>query len=457
LRLSVKLLLSAMFFSSVAARADIVYLTDGTKVEGKIHKTDDGWSVTKADGTVVDIDADKVDSIEATPTDAGISVGEDRLLSLRRAVQNMTDPHDIIDRYQKFIATTGNPTVLAEARQDLQMWQGRLDQGMVKLGDQWIPSGERDRRRALAQSEALPAKDLINNYKYAAAAQILQQAVLDDPQCATALYLQGVMFYKQDQVTEARKSFEAVVPIVPDHGPTLNNLAVIAWREKSFVVAMNYYDQAMMASPVQREILDNVAEAINVVPHENQNAPVVLKGVRLFAEQDTTLQKIAAQQGMYRWGATWVNATQLAELKAAEAKVKQQMDALQQQVDALQQQIDGLNADAAKNQIQMDRLQAQSIIVDRNGNQIQLPLPDDYYQLKNDNASLTSQKQTLVDQQNKLHDRAKDIEAQIPVPKFTGVQQIIGVDGVPVRDVGSGPATVPSPERSSQGDFPQAN
>ncbi len=103
--------------------------------------------MTKADGSVVDIDADKVDSIEATPTDAGISVGEDRLLSLRRAVQNMTDPHDIIDRYQKFIATTDNPTVLAEAKQDLQMWQGRLDQGMVKLGDQWIPSGERDRRR----------------------------------------------------------------------------------------------------------------------------------------------------------------------------------------------------------------------------------------------------------------------------------------------------------------------
>lgn len=140
--------------------------------------------MTKADGSVVDVDADKVDSIEATPTDAGISVGEDRLLSLRRAVQNMTDPHDIIDRYQKFIATTDNPTVLAEARQDLQMWQGRLDQGMVKLGDQWIPSGERDRRRALAQNEALPAKDLINNYRYAAAAQTLQQAVLDDPQCA---------------------------------------------------------------------------------------------------------------------------------------------------------------------------------------------------------------------------------------------------------------------------------
>jgi len=36
------------------------------------------------------------------------------------------------------------------------------------------------------------------------------------------------------------------------------------------------------------------------------------------------------------------------------------------------------------------------------------------------------------------------VAAQIPTPKFTGLQQIIGVDGVPVRDMGSGPASAPS-------------
>ena len=47
-------------------RADIINLTDGTKVEGKIRKSADGWTVTEKDGTVVTVDADKVASIEAS-------------------------------------------------------------------------------------------------------------------------------------------------------------------------------------------------------------------------------------------------------------------------------------------------------------------------------------------------------------------------------------------------------
>jgi chromosome segregation ATPase len=204
---------------------------------------------------------------------------------------------------------------------------------------------------------------------------------------------------------------------------------------------MNYYDQAMMSAPEAKEILDNVAEALNIVPKENQSAPVVLQGVKLFAEQDAVLQKLAAQQGMYRWGATWVTAKQLEELKADEARVKQQLDVLQQQFDAVQQKLGQIDAEFDQNQREMDRLAAQSVFVDRNGNTIQMPLPDQYYQLKRDNDSLTAQKQPLLQQQADLRNRAKDVQAQIPVPKFTGVQQIIGVDGTPMRDSTGGGAT----------------
>ena len=69
-----------------------------------------------------------------------------------------------------------------------------------------------------------------------------------------------------------------------------------------------------------KQILDNVAEVLNVVPPENSHAPVVIQAVRLFAEQDAELQKLAAQQGMYRWGATWVSAKELQELRADEAR-----------------------------------------------------------------------------------------------------------------------------------------
>jgi tetratricopeptide (TPR) repeat protein len=366
------------------------------------------------------------------------------LNSLRRVAEHSSDIQDIINRYQKFIAQSGDLSVAAEAQNDLEIWQDRLDKQMVKLGDQWITADERERRRALADTEAAPAKELIVKYRYKEAAKILQQAIIDDPQSAPALYLQGVLFYKQEQVMQSRKCFEAVSQIVSDHAPMLNNLAVIAWRQKSFVIAMNYYDQAMMSAPEAKEILDNVAEALNVVPSENQAAPVVLQAVKLFAEQDAILQKLAAAQGMYRWGATWVTAKELEELKADEARVKQQLDVLQQQMDVVQQKLGQIDAEIDQNQVQMDRLSAQSVFVDRYGNVIQMPLPDQYYALKRDSDALTASKQPLLQQQNALQKKVADVQAQIPVPKFTGVQQLIGVDGTPMHDPSSMGATTPS-------------
>jgi len=422
---------------------EIVSLTDGTQIEGSIQKTDSGWNVTRSDGTVVAVDADKVASIQASPS-GNRSVARDRLESLRRVASHSSDIADMIDRYQKFIAQAGDVDVAAEAQKDLAVWQDRQDRQMVKLGDVWITQEERERRRSQAETEAAPAKDLIDNYRYKEAAKILQQAIIDDPQSAPGLYLQGVLMYKQDQVGKARQSFEAVLPLIPDHAPTLNNLAVIAWRQKSFVVAMKYYDLAMMSAPVAKEILDNVAEALNVVPPENQAAPVVLQAVKLFAEQDAILQKLAATQDMYRWGATWVTSKQLEELKADEARVKQQMDAIQQQIDAIQLKLGQMDAEIDANQREMDRLSAQSIYVDRNGNTIQVPLPDQYYALKRNNDSLTAQKQPLLQQQNDLRGKMNDLQSQIPVPKFTGVQQIIGVSGTPTHDPTSAATTAPS-------------
>jgi tetratricopeptide (TPR) repeat protein len=428
------------------ACAEIVSLTDGTQIEGKIQKTADGWNVTKADGTVVSVSADKVASIGLGNPTAPVSVAQDRLDSLRRVADHSTDVADIISRYQKFIAQSGDLAVTAEAENDLALWQARQDKGMVKLGDQWITKDELERRRSNAEVEALPARDMIAGYRYKDAAKLLEQAIRDDPQSAPALYLQGVLLYKQDQVAQARKSFEAVNVLIPDHAPTLNNLAVIAWRQNSFVVAMSYYDKAMMSAPSVKEILDNVAEAINVIPKQNQAAPVVLQGLKLFAEQDAVLQKLAATQGMFRWGATWVNEKKLQELKAAEARVKQQMDALQQQLDAIQQKINQIDNEIAQNQTAMDRLAAQSVFVTRDGATVQMPLPDQYYALKRDNDALAAQKPPLLQQQNDLRNKARDVQAQIPVPKFTGVQQIIGPEGMPIHDPNGGEATTaPSP------------
>jgi tetratricopeptide (TPR) repeat protein len=438
--------LLAMVLHGGVAVGETVYLNDGTTVEGKIKKSADGWTVTKDDGAIVHVKTEDVASIEAGSPATPASQGADRLASLRRAVDHLADIHEIISRYEKFIELnpTLDPSVLDDANKDLQQWHDRLDQGLVKLGDKWMTSQERDRRGQLAQAQALSARDLLLQYRYKDAQKLLSQAIEQDPQSASAFYLQGVMLYQQDQLDQARKSFENADDILPNYAPILNNLAVISWRLRSYVAAMNFYNEAMIASPMAKDILDNVAEALNALPPQNQQAAVVQRAAATFRLQDTELQKRAGDQGWFRWGAAWVTAKQLDDLKAAQAKIQQQIDQLSKQFDALSAKVADLDKEIDEDARQMHRFEASSTVVDQNGNTIQLPLPQIYYDLKSDVDKLTIAKKGLQNQQEVLRTQAKAVQQGLPTPKFTGVQQIIGLDAAPVRDADGPASTRPS-------------
>jgi len=46
----------------------------------------------------------------------------------------------------------------------------------------------------------MSARDLLVQYRYNEAGRLLHDAIAQDPASATALYLQGVMLYQQDQL-----------------------------------------------------------------------------------------------------------------------------------------------------------------------------------------------------------------------------------------------------------------
>jgi tetratricopeptide (TPR) repeat protein len=434
------LALLAMLLQIGVAAGEVVYLNDGTRIEGKIKRSPDGWTITKSDGSVVSVKADDVAGIEAGKPATPGPQGADRLASLRRAVDHLSDIQQIIGRYEQFIAANPSfdPSVLADANKDLQMWHDRLDQGLVKLGEKWITPQERDHRRQLAQTAAMSARDLLVQYRYNEAQRALHEAIVQDPASATALYLQGVMLYQQDQLDQARQSFAAANDVLPSYGPILNNLAVIAWRLKSPVAAMNFYNQAMEGSPLAKDILDNVAEALNAMPEQVRQAAVVQRAAVTFRQQDTELQKRAADQGFFRWGSSWVNAKQLEDLKAAAAKVQQQIDQLSKQFDGLTAKIDDLDKEIDDDQRQMHRFEAAATVIDPNGNTIHLPLPQVYYDLKTDVDNLTAKKKDLQNQQEVLRAQAKQLQQGLPTPQYNGVQKIIGLDGVPIRDSTAG-------------------
>jgi tetratricopeptide (TPR) repeat protein len=441
LSLLIPLLLTAV------AMGDVITLDDGSVVQGRIVRTPQGWHITQADGTSFDVGASRIKSIQVGDLSTQPSAAADALDSLRNAVDHATDISQIISRYQRFISQNSDPDVLKQANQDLLIWQERLDDGLVKIGDKWVTPQQRDRLQQQAQTQALAARDLLLQERRDDAAPLLQQILTDDPQNATALYLQGVLFYAENNLADSRHAFFEADKIVPRYPPTLNNLAVLCWQQGSYLPALGYYNNAMRAGPPAKEILDNVAEALNAVPAQYQNSPIVAEVTDRFTQQDAVVQRQESKVGLFRWGAIWVPGDQFKQIKADDDRSKKQFDELRSEYDALQQKIGAIDAEVDQNDREMHRLEAQNTFVGQDGGSVML-LPQSYWDLQDDNKRLAQSKTVLQQQQSDLQKEALIVQqraATSSVQKYTGVQQIIGVEAAPLRTFASdSPATAPA-------------
>jgi tetratricopeptide (TPR) repeat protein len=274
--------------------------------------------------------------------------------------------------------------------------------------------------------------DLLKANHYKEAAPLLEKALPADPQNPSLLYLRGIMQFHQDQFAPARKSFEQVAAALADHPPTLNNLAVILWRQNAHGAALGYYDRAMIAAPGSQEVLDNVAEAINSMTPEIRKSPIAQKVIRRFREQEEDLRKRMKQKGMYRWGSAWVDEQQKAKLEEQEKAVKDDLAKLQTDFDDTQARMAACDRRLTEIQQMMATLEAQSIGQTPDGKVIQLGLPQSYFQYSREMDGLRQTRASLNVSLDRLRSQAKQARLRMPAPRFSGIQKVIDADGMPL-------------------------
>ena len=447
------LIFAVLICCCATALADVVTLTDGTKLEGDVKKTDRGWRITTADGKTIDVAADKVKSIQL-----GKGAGEkgtperamSDLLSLRRSVENLSDAAAVVERYKRFIEANKDAPAAIEAEKDLSVWQDRVDRGLVKLGSKWVSPDERTKFADKALALADQARGLVERGRLHDADPVIAEALENDPQCAPALYLRGVLQFQQNQLPAARKSFEAVNAVIKDHAPTLNNLAVILSRQNAVMPSLNHYDQAITAAPVNKFILDNVVEALAVVPDDQRKNRVAQTLYRKFTEQDTRLQEALAAQGLYRWGGTWVERAEMDRLKEQEKKVNEQIEKVKAEGRTNETRVKEIDSEVESIDRSMRQIEANSVYRDSNGKLVHIPYPAIYYDLQNDRSKLISERSGLMAKINGLLTQIQQLQKDLPKPKFAGVQRLIGAEGTPVmvmkpEEAAPNQAVVPDP------------
>jgi Tfp pilus assembly protein PilF len=410
--------------------AGAVVTIDGQRVEGDLKKTPDGWRVTLPDGQVRNIANADVRAIELTST--GTNNQMERLNSLRRSVETLEDIAKVLERYDRFLEQTKDPAVLEAAGADIKIWVDRRDRGLVKSGKQWVTRQDRQQiviellRRIEAARQQIKAGDTRS------AQANIDSILKDDPGNVSAVYLQGVILQQQEKVPEARKAFDAAREAIPDHPPTLHNIAVLAMRQRQWAVAAAALDQAMTAAPGIQVLVDASAELLNALPDDQKKAPAVQKLAKRFSEQDAALQTRMAEKQMFRWGGKWVDKTTHEKLIEAEKAVKVRIDELQGDFDLTQNRIDRIDAEISQNERTMRDIERRSYMLTADGTYIRVPLPGAYYDFQRDNVRLSGERREMNSRLELLREAAKRAQADLPVPKFIGSIQAIGEDGVPI-------------------------
>jgi cell division protein FtsB len=208
--------------------------------------------------------------------------------------------------------------------------------------------------------------------------------------------------------------------------------------------AMRYYEEAIVASPVNKVLLDNVAEALAELPADQRHNPIAVRVFHRFTEQDAQLQAIMAQSGWHRWGSTWVDQATLDKLKAKEQEIDDQIKKDEDQIATVKSKIADIDSAIDGNTRAMTQMSATSLTRDAKGNIYQAPMPGSYYTMQSDNERLTADRAVQEAKIQTLADDEKKVKQTLPVPQFTGIQRLIGVEGTPFPPT-TAPTTTPSP------------
>lgn len=430
-----KIILSTTILAAIPALAgaDIITLTDGTRIEGKARRTSTGYNITLPDGSVMFVEADRVRSFELTPTtQPNDGRAASALASLKRAMEQTTDPAHAIARYEQFIATYRNTPAADDAEAELKVWKDRRDRGMIRVGGEWVTSDRADAIHLEQAKAALAARELVAAGRLREAEQSLRQAITRDPANASAHYLLGVVQFRLDQVAPARRSFEAVLQLLPDHAPAQNNLALVLVRQRQYGPAMSAMDAALQSAPGARELLDNVAELLEAAPEEVRKGLVGQRLGRRFTELDARLQETMRAQGLFRWGSSWVNQAELNTLRETESRVNARIAELQHDFDVTQQRLNRIDADIQANEQTLRSIEARTWMRDADGRVVRLPLPPAYYDVQQEINRLRGERADQELRIRALRDAAQRAREELPKPRYTGQLMLIGEDGVPI-------------------------
>ncbi|HMD53280.1 MAG TPA: hypothetical protein VKJ65_01870, partial [Phycisphaerae bacterium] len=319
--------------------------------------------------------SDVVNVALGTPKDPQ-QIAADQWEYTQFVISQQNDLSQIISTIQTYLKSYPDSPRSKEAQVLLAQYKQYQANGYVKFAGNWVTAADADKLQNQIQALMDAGIQSIHANAPAQAVDQAQQAMAIDPQSTDAMILSGVAEYSLGKQQMALTWFNKVLKEDSQNVIALNDTAVtsFALSEDLQPRALVCYQKALDLASGNRMLLDNIAAALN--DYQGDTTRYLYKDLlKSFNAADQQMQVIMSQQGLYRFGGTWVSAAQKDQLQSQALAYEQQKTSLQAnydiavvvlqgisaQLNIVDQQISVLNQSIAPLQAQINNGQTYSI------------------------------------------------------------------------------------------------
>lgn len=218
------------------------------------------------------------------------------LRPLETAANHASTAQEALALYRHFAATrTMTDSQQAKFRVNLQVWEDRAKQSLVRLGDKWVPEADALQARKEAAQLVKQAFGMIGVLNYEEARKTLERASRVDPNSITADFTLGTLYSlinppEKRNPKAAERHFQVVVHRAPGYVPALNNLALAQLRQEKYPEAVQNLSEAADRSPMTEEVRQNIARFLGeaTLKRLRPRKTALSRATKIYAKVDST-------------------------------------------------------------------------------------------------------------------------------------------------------------------------
>jgi tetratricopeptide (TPR) repeat protein len=321
-----------------SAMADTITLKDGRVIQGHLTRQGAVFLIQPDQGAAFTAPVSDLEGIVLGGPMTPQQVAQNQWQVTLYQISQESDLEKIVSIIQVYMKQYPDAPDLKDVQAALAQYVQYQAMGYVKFADQWMAPVDRDKLKTQAQTQLNDATKAYESGFLTQAQSDVQQALTDDPTNTDAMIVKGAIEFRLNRLQDALTVFNKALNTDPNNVVALNDAAIASYQTNLQPHALMEYHEVLNQAADNRTLLDNIASAL-INYQGDQTNPLYKNLQASYNAADQKMQTIMAQQGLYRFAASWIDAEQKSQLEVQEQEFQQKKLALQTSYDNVVSQL----------------------------------------------------------------------------------------------------------------------